>query len=89
MLDNELHAIIIALNRLIEIIEGIQVNNQSKKLKTNKVNELEKCLEKMVLQLKGDNIENVINTALELARKANELFHAITKPMTVNQKVSV
>jgi len=89
MLDNELNEVIIALNRLIKIIEGIQVENQSKTVKTNKVNELEICLDKLVNELKRNNIENVINTSLDLARKANELFHSITKPLIVNQKISI
>lgn len=80
-MDAELKSIVLALNRLIDTINGIEINNQAKKLKASKVSELEKFLGQMIEQLKENNIENVINTALELARKANELFLAIAKPV--------
>lgn len=88
-LDSELKSILIALNRLIETVEGIEINNQAKKLKTNKVYELEKYLRKMIEELKENHIENVINTALELARNANELFLSIAKPVTSNNKKAI
>lgn len=88
-LDSELKSILIALNRLIETVEGIEINNQAKKLKTNKVNELEKFLRKMIEELKENHIENVINTALELARNANELFLSIAKPVASNNKKAI
>lgn len=80
-LDAELKSIVLALNRLIDTVNGIEINNQAKKLKASKVSELEKFLGQMIEQLQEKNIENVINTALELARKANELFLAIAKPV--------
>ncbi len=71
----------VSLNRLIDTINGIKINNQAKKLKASKVNELEKFLGQMIEELKENHVENVINIALELARKANELFLAIAKPV--------
>ena len=66
---------------LIDTINCIKINNQAKKLKASKVNELEKFLGQMIEELKENHVENVINIALELARKANELFLAIAKPV--------
>jgi hypothetical protein len=83
-LDNELKAIIISLNRLIETIETIGVSNQSKSLIGKQISELEKCLTLMIGELKLNRIESVINSALELARNANELFLTITKPILTN-----
>ncbi len=80
-LDNELKAIIVSLNHLIETIEIFEVNNQSKNLIAKQIGELEKYLTIMIEELKLNRIENVINTALELARNANELFHTVTKPL--------
>ena len=42
---------------------------------------MEKYLSVMIEELKMNRIENVVNTALELARNANDLFISITKPI--------
>ena len=76
-LDTELKEIMVALNTLIETIGTIEVSTHSK-LINKKVNELEMLLKSMVSELNKNHIENVINTALDLARNANELFLAIT-----------
>lgn len=76
-LDTELKEIMVALNTLIETIGTIEVSTHSK-LINKKVNELEMLLKSMVNELNKNHIENVINTALDLARNANELFLAIT-----------
>ncbi len=76
-LDTELKEIMVALNTLIETIGTIEVSTHSK-LINKKVNELEMLLKSMISELNKNHIENVINTALDLARNANELFLAIT-----------
>ena len=77
-IDNELKAIMISLKHLIEIIESIDFYNRSAVI-NEQVNELEKCLNTMVAELKLNRLENVINLALDLARTANDLFLTITK----------
>jgi hypothetical protein len=69
----------ISLKNLIETIESIELYNQSKKINEH-VNELERCLNLMIKELKLNRLENVINAALDLARTANDLFLTITKP---------
>ena len=81
-IDNELKAIVASLKSLIEIIENIELYDKSKKI-NEQASELEKCLSLMINELKSSNIENVIKTALELARTANELFLTITKSNTI------
>lgn len=86
-LDNELKEIMVALNNLIETIETIEVSSHSKSI-NKKVNELESLLSIMIDELKNNRIENVINTALEMARNANEMFLCITnKPVTKTSNV--
>lgn len=67
----------VALNSLIETIETIEVTSHTK-LINKKINDLETLLSVMIEEVKKNRIENVINTALELARNANELFLTIT-----------
>lgn len=78
-LDIELKEIISSLKLLIETIESIDLYNKSQKI-SEQVDELEKCLNTMIYELKMNRIEKVINSALDMARTANELFLTITKP---------
>jgi len=73
-LDAELKEIMVALNNLIETIGTIDQVSAHSKLINKKVSELELLLNAMINELNKNHIENVINTALDLARNANELF---------------
>lgn len=76
-LDTELKEIMLSLNHLIETIETLEVSNHSKII-NNKIHDLETLLAVMIDELKKNHFDNVVNTALELASNANELFLAIT-----------
>ena len=79
-IDNELGHIRNALCQLVETIKTLDNldYHQSKRIH-EKLSDLEKLLLKLIQELKVNRLENVINTSLELARTANELFHTITR----------
>jgi hypothetical protein len=82
-IDNELKAIMVSLKCLIEAIEGLDLDDKSE-IVNEQANKLETCLSLMVNELKLNHIESVINSALELARSANELFLTLTKSNTIS-----
>jgi hypothetical protein len=93
--DKELKEIMVALNNLIDRIEitTVQIktttttpNNDhrnSKAIINEKINELERLMNLIIDELKQTQLDDVINTSLELAKTANELFLTITKTNTV------
>ena len=78
MMEQQLKEIVGTLRDLIGIIETIEIMSSCKKI-TQQISDLETCLSKMIKEFKLSNIENVVNSALEMARTANELFLTITK----------
>jgi hypothetical protein len=82
-IDNELKAIMVSLKKLIEGVDGLDIFDKSEII-NGQADKLETCLSHMVSELKINNIENVINAALELARSANELFLTVTKSNTIS-----
>lgn len=82
-IDNELKAIMVSLKNLIEAVESLDLYDKSD-IVNEQADKLETCLSHMVTELKLNHIESVINSALELARSANELFLTITKSNTIS-----
>ncbi|CAF0736619.1 unnamed protein product [Brachionus calyciflorus] len=76
--DGQLKEIIQSLEKLIEAINNIEIFKLSQTI-NDQVDELEKCLNTMIYELKMNRTERVISSALEMARNANELFLAITR----------
>ncbi len=79
--DEELKSIMISLKQLIELIEMMDENLTDCELINEKVSELDECLNQMVEQLKQNNLETVINSALNMARASNDLYMIITKQL--------
>lgn len=77
-LDSELKEIIQSLKHLIETIESMNVYERAERI-NEQVDELEKGLNTLIYELKMNRIEKVINSALDMARTANDLFLTITK----------
>ncbi len=77
-LDNELKSIMLSLKSLIQSIESFQIINQSADI-NDYVNKLDCYLNFMINELKKNEIECVVNSALTMARTANDLFLLITK----------
>jgi len=79
--DEELKSIMISLKQLIELIEMMDENLTDCELINEKVSELDACLNQMVEQLKQNHLESVINSSLDMARAANDLYMIITKQL--------
>jgi hypothetical protein len=77
-LDGELKSIMLSLKSLIQSIESFQVINHSVEI-NDLVNKLDRYLNFMINELKKNEIECVVNSALTMARTANDLFLLITK----------
>lgn len=77
-LDDKLKEIIQSLENLIEAIFSIEIFKSSRII-SEQVDEMEKCLNTLVYELKMNRTEKVINCSLEMARNANELFLTLTK----------
>lgn len=82
-LERELNEIMESLNSLIKTIQANEISSHMKLL-NKKIEDLEILLGIMIEDVKKNQIENVINTALELARNANELFLEIISFNTSN-----
>jgi hypothetical protein len=76
-LDGELREIIMAFQSLIEVIQCIDLDKSS--TISGQLADLEACLGLMINEFKASQIEKVVSLALDLARKANEMFINITK----------
>lgn len=77
-LDSKLKEIIQSMENLIEAIFSVEVFKSSRVV-SEQVDELEKCLNTLVYELKMNRTEKVINCSLEMARNANELFLTLAK----------
>jgi hypothetical protein len=87
LLDYQLKEIVNSFKSLINMISEIECYNKCEII-NRQISEMENCLNRLIREFKhldlGVNIETsilttVVNSSLEMARKANELFLLITK----------